>query len=233
MRVIMVDDHRSFRESFAMAVAQRGAITIVGYASGAREGCGLIEATKPDLAVVDISLQESDGISLVRELKRRRIDTPILILTMHGSGLYVRDALDAGARGYALKDQPLGEVIDAMNACQRGEQYLSPLVDPLPPSDRPASDRGEREPSLFARLSRREKEIAAQVIRGKSSQEIATSLCISLKTVETHRAHINRKLGVHSTAEIIRLAAQMGLLDGQPLVSAGAAVRAGAARQLD
>jgi DNA-binding NarL/FixJ family response regulator len=231
MRVIMVDDHRAFRESFALAVAQHGAITIVGQASGAREGCGLIEATKPDLALVDISLGESDGISLVRELRRRRVDTPILILTMHGSGLYVRDALDAGAAGYALKDQPLAEVIDAMNACQRGEQYLSPMVNPVPPSDRPRSERNE--PSLFARLSRREKEIAAQVIRGKSSQAIAKSLCISLKTVETHRAHINRKLGVHSTAEIIRLAAQMGLLDGQPLVSAGAAVRAGAAKQFD
>jgi DNA-binding NarL/FixJ family response regulator len=190
----------------------------------------LIEATKPDLAVVDISLQESDGISLVRELRRRRIDTPILILTMHGNGLFVRDALDAGAGGYALKDQPLAEVIDAMNACQRGERYLSPMVDPVPPSDRPRSERGE--PSLFARLSRREKEVAAQVIRGNSSQEIARSLCISLKTVETHRAHINRKLGVHSTAEIIRLAAQLGLLDGQPRASTAAAVEA-APKQLD
>jgi DNA-binding NarL/FixJ family response regulator len=100
-----------------------------------------------------------------------------------------------------------------MNACARGERYLSPLVQPVPESTQESMD---GDASFLERLSRREREIATHVIRGSSSQSIATFLCISLKTVETHRAHINRKLGVHSTAELIRLAAMKGLLAGQP-----------------
>jgi len=195
-------------------LAQNGtSVSVVGEAGTAREACTLIETAQPDLAIVDLSLKDSDGIALAHELKRRRLSVRILILTMHNNGLFVREALEAGAHGYAVKEQPLAEIIEAMNTCVRGERYLSPLVQPVPES---TQEPVEGDASFLERLSRREREIATHVIRGNSSQAIATFLCISLKTVETHRAHINRKLGVHSTAELIRLAAMKGLLAGQP-----------------
>jgi DNA-binding NarL/FixJ family response regulator len=218
MRVIIVDDHESFRQSLKVALAQTDTtVSVVGEAGTAREACNLVESLQPDLAIVDLSLKDSDGIALAHELKRRRLAVHILILTMHNNGLFVREALEAGAQGYAVKEQPLAEVIEAMNACARGERYLSPLVQPVPESTQESMD---GDASFLERLSRREREIATHVIRGSSSQSIATFLCISLKTVETHRAHINRKLGVHSTAELIRLAAMKGLLAGQPALYA-------------
>jgi DNA-binding NarL/FixJ family response regulator len=212
MRVILVDDHQSFRQSLKLALSQTASVAVVGEAGTAREACDLLETTQPDLAVVDLSLKDSDGIALAHELKRRRVAARIMILTMHNNGLFVREALEAGAQGYAVKEQPLAEIVEAMRVCVRGERYVSPLVQPVPASESAAED---GESSFLERLSRREREIATHVIRGSSSQAIATFLCISLKTVETHRAHINRKLGVHSTAELIRLAAMKGLLAGQ------------------
>jgi DNA-binding NarL/FixJ family response regulator len=223
MRVIIVDDHQSFRESFKLAVTQMADVSVVGEASSAREACALIEETQPDLAVVDLSLKDSDGIALAHELRRRRTAARIMILTMHNNGLFVREALEAGAQGYAVKEQPLSEIVEAMQTCARGDRYLSPLVHPVPGNDDGADVSSEAGANFLERLSRREREIAYHVIRGNSSQSIATSLCISLKTVETHRAHINRKLGVRSTAELVRLAAMRGLLAGQPSTGTGLA----------
>jgi DNA-binding NarL/FixJ family response regulator len=213
MRIVIVDDHQSFREAFKVAVTQMASVSVVGEASSAREACDLIASKQPDLAVVDLSLKDSDGIALAHELRRRRIAARLMVLTMHSNGLFVREAMEAGASGYALKEQPLAEIIEAMQACARGDRYLSPLVRPVPGNGEEHA--GNDEGSFLERLSRREREIASHVIRGSSSQAIATALCISLKTVETHRAHINRKLGVHSTADLIRLAAMKGMLAGQ------------------
>lgn len=218
MRVIIVDDHQSFREAFKVAITQMGQFSVVGEASSAREACELIDDQRPDLAVVDVSLKDSDGISLVHELRRRGSGARVMILSMHSNGLFVRQALEAGAHGYATKEQPLTEILEAMRACGSGTRYLSPLVDPVPEVE---ANGASGDDGLLDRLSRREREVASLVIRGTSSQAIASCLCISLKTVETHRAHINRKLGVHSTAELIRLAAMKGLLAGQSAAPAG------------
>jgi len=225
MRIVIVDDHQSFRDAFKLALTELASVSVVGEASSAREACALIEAEQPDLAIVDLSLKDSDGIALAHELKRRRIAARLMILTMHSNGLFVREALDAGAQGYALKEQPLAEIIEAMKSCLRGDRYVSPLVRPVPPdhANGNGNGNGNGETTFLERLSRREREIATHVIRGSSSQSIATFLCISLKTVETHRAHINRKLGVHSTAELIRLAAMKGMLAGQNPPSVGMA----------
>jgi two-component system response regulator NreC len=215
MRVILVDDHLTFRESFRIALWHEASINVVGEASTARQLYPLVEAEKPDLIVADLMLNDTDGISITRELARRGSGSRILILTMHANALFVRDAFDAGVNGYALKEQPLAEIIDAMKVAVTGDRYLSPMLGPIPlPRVRNVS--AERQPNVgLDQLSRREREIFGRIIQGLSSRDIAESLCISLKTVETHRSHINRKLGVHSPAELIRLAALKGLLAGQ------------------
>jgi two-component system, NarL family, response regulator NreC len=210
MKVILVDDHQAFRESLRVALSQHPDIEVLGDASTGREACALMERLHPDLAVLDLTLPDTDGISLVRELRRRGFATPVMILTMHHTPLFVRDALEAGAQGYALKEQPLVEVIEAMHAVAKGARYLPPSVGALPEG---AGRKGEGLGGLDT-LSKREREIFSLVVQGRASTEIAKLLSISLKTVETHRSHINRKLGVHSGAELVRLAAVTGLLGG-------------------
>jgi DNA-binding NarL/FixJ family response regulator len=164
--------------------------------------------------VADLMLKDTDGVSVARELTRRGVAARIMILTMHTNALFVRDAFDAGVQGYALKEQPLTEIVEAMRLSAGGERYLSPRLGP-PPIPRARGTINERAQAGIDQLSRREREIFGRIIQGLSSRDIAQSLCISLKTVETHRSHINRKLGVHSPAELIRLAALKGLLAGQ------------------
>jgi DNA-binding NarL/FixJ family response regulator len=142
----------------------------------------------------------------------------MLILTNHTSTLFVNDAFRAGAHGYALKEQPLNEIIEAMRLVRSGERYMSPLLQQVrtPGAARPGPDLGATSGGGGAfgveKLSAREREVFCQILQGVSSRDIARALCISLKTVETHRLHINRKLGVHSPAELIRLAALAGLV---------------------
>lgn len=227
MRVILVDDHQAFRDSFKIALWHEASISVVGEASSARQLYALVEQEKPDLVVADLMLKDTDGVSVARELQRRGTATKMMVLTVHANALFVRDAFEAGVAGYALKEQPLAEIISAMRTTVSGERYLSPRLGQIPlPRARTAN--GDRNSYAgLDQLSRREREIFCRIIEGLSSREIATSLCISLKTVETHRSHINRKLGVHSPAELIRLAALKGLLAGQG--AAAARVEAGVA----
>lgn len=187
---------------------------MVGEAGSAREVYPLVEAEKPDLVVADLMLKDTDGVSVARELTRRGQPARIMILTMHTNAMFVRDAFDAGVLAYALKEQPLSEIIEAMRLAANGERYLAPKLG-TPPLPRVRNGAVERLEPGIDQLSRREREIFGRIIQGLSSRDIAQSLCISLKTVETHRSHINRKLGVHSPAELIRLAALKGLLAGQ------------------
>lgn len=214
-RVILLDDHTVFLESFKIALFNDASFSVVSEASSARVVYGEIEMHKPDLLVADLMLKDTDGIAIARELKRRRLGTRILILTMHSNNVFVKDAFDAGVRGYALKDQPLAEILRAMHLVADGEQYLAPSLGVIPSSN----DQRNRNDAM-ASLTEREREIFCRILDGQPSREIATSLSISIKTVETHRSHINRKLGVRSPAELIRLAAFKGLLEGHSMKSA-------------
>jgi DNA-binding NarL/FixJ family response regulator len=214
MRIVLVDDHQAFRESFRIALWHEASISVVGEASAARQVYPLVESEKPDLVVADLMLKDTDGVSVARELTRRGVAARIMILTMHTNALFVRDAFEAGVQAYALKEQPLTEIIEAMRLASSGDRYLSPRLGP-PPIPRLRGATSDRAHAGIDQLSRREREIFGRIIQGLSSRDIAQSLCISLKTVETHRSHINRKLGVHSPAELIRLAALKGLLAGQ------------------
>lgn len=128
--------------------------------------------------------------------------------------MFVREALDAGALAYVLKNQPLSEVLEAFSLAARGLRYLAPRLSLDGQKESGAPSEADSAPGgVLGRLSKREREVFNQILRGAAnSREIARSLCISLKTVETHRSHVNRKLDVHSPAELIRVAALAGLL---------------------
>ena len=215
MRLILVDEHRAFRDSLRIALWHEAALTVTGEAESARQLYSLVETEKPDLVVAELMLSDTDTISATRELNRRRQPTKMMLLTMYNNPLFVSDALDAGITGYVLKDQPLAEVIAAVKAVASGETYVSPaLAKDLPLGDRKQKSGNGTGAAGLGRLSHREREVFCRIIQGHSSQAIADALCISVKTVETHRTHINRKLGVRSPVELIRLAALQGLLTG-------------------
>ena len=216
MKVILVDEHRSFRDGFRTALWHEASIAVSGEADTARQLYSLVETEKPDLVVTELMLRDTDSISAARELQRRRVVVRMMLLTMYSNPLFVSDALDAGILGYALKEQPMAEIIAGMRTAASGEAYVSPLLaKDLPLAERRPPQRAANGAAGLGRLSHREREVFCRIIQGYSSQAIADALCISVKTVETHRTHINRKLGVRSPVELIRLAALQGLLTGE------------------
>ena len=153
-------------------------------------------------------MPSTNGIDCAREILRADPSTKILILTMHAVHEYVLQAFASGVQGYALKDQPIEEVLAAIAAVAAGERYLAPS---LPKALTEARKPGGMQSDLHG-LSPREREIFDLAVRGYTNEGIGQYLGISVKTVETHRAHVNRKLGVHSAAELIRFAARRGLV---------------------
>ena len=211
---VVVDDHDLFRAGLRALLAGTSDLQVVGEARTARQAYTVIEATKPDVVVLDVSLAGTDGIAVTRELVRRGVGCRVLMLTMHAVPDCAVRALQAGATGYALKDEPADAALRAIRATAAGERYLSPRlpvaeIEEQLQTRRSAPTAGT--PPLQG-LSRREREIFAMVVRGMANRKIATELCISVKTVETHRAHINKKLGVHSGTELVRLAALYGVI---------------------
>jgi len=212
--VLLVDDHHLFREGLALLLGSQAQIELAGGAATAREACALVEKLEPDVVILDMTLPDSDGIATTREILRRRPQTHVLMLTMHATEFFVRKALEAGALGYALKTQSATELVQAIEAVGAGNVYLAPEIptgsDPVAPRQGANGATGSSNP--LDDLSPREREVFDLVMRGLSNHQVARNLCISVKTVETHRTHINRKLGVHSTGQLIRLAALQGLV---------------------
>jgi DNA-binding NarL/FixJ family response regulator len=209
MRVVLVEDHLAYRESFRLALATLTPFVVVGEADRAREAYQLIERLLPDVAVVDFMLPDTDAVSLARELRRRRLDTRMLILGRIGHPLFVRDALRLGVQGFALKREPLANIIEAMKRVSVGETYLSPELSATLIESPERSDGSQLE-----KLSAREREIFCLLVDGLSTKEIARALYLSPKTVDAHRLHINRKLGVRTPARMARLLADEGLVAG-------------------
>jgi len=211
-KIALVDDHHVFRTGLRAIITGVPNLSVVGEAPDARKAYEMIVATKPDVVVLDLMLPDGDGIAVSRELRRRSPEVRILILTIQNSELLVSRALAAGASGFVLKSDEPDEILRGIEAVGSGRRYVSSAF-------------GERAAEIIAQaretnesndplssLSRREREVCDLVLRGLSNQAVADALCISIKTVETHRARINQKLGVHSTGQLIRLAAMQGLL---------------------
>lgn len=210
MRVVLVDDHALFREAFhELLSVSAPQVRVVGESPDARGAVALAQSLRPDLIVMDVLLQGTNGIAATRELRRVGYEGHVLVLTSAREPSFVSDALAAGAQGYALKEQNIAEVVLAIQIVSQGGRYVAPRFEHSVPE---GVAKAEGVPSVTEELSPREREIFNLVIAGHSNQGIATELFISIKTVETHRSRINRKLRVHSTAELIRLAALHGLV---------------------
>jgi DNA-binding NarL/FixJ family response regulator len=211
--VLLVEDHTVVRKGLRRILETQPQIEVVAEAADGREALRLAENCQPDVAVVDITLPLLNGIELTRQLRRVLPRTRVLILSMHSDPAYVRRALEAGARGYLVKDADDLDLTKAVLALNGGGSYFSPSISHLVLK---GFLRGKEEFSVedeLGRLSSREREVLQLVAEGKSSKEIAQVLNLSVSTVETHRKHIMEKLGLHSTAAIVRFAVRKGLVD--------------------
>jgi two-component system, NarL family, response regulator NreC len=213
LTVALVDDHPLFREGLRAVLSAQPDVEVVAEASDSKQACLALATAKPTVVVIDMTLPDGDGIAATQEVLRQSPRTRVLMLTMHTSEFFVSRAFAAGVSGYAVKTQAPDEILDAIRVVARGETYLAPKFSHLFARQNDT----RRTPivvsnSPLEELSRREREIFDLIVRGFTNEAMATALTISVKTVETHRSHINRKLRVHSTGELIRLAALNGLI---------------------
>jgi DNA-binding NarL/FixJ family response regulator len=209
VRLLIIDDHALFRAGMRALLELDGHLEVVADEGDARSGCAAALTHQPDVITLDVRLPGTNGIAAIDDIRRAAPDARILMLSMHSAPEFVLQAFANGAHGYAAKDQAASEVVDAIKTVAAGQRYLAPRLPRSLLEMRAGPLRG----SVLDVLSRREREIFDLVARGFSSQGIATQLFISVKTVETHRAHINRKLGFHSTVDLVRFAARHELLN--------------------
>ncbi len=211
IHLALVDDHQVFREGLRAIVSTQPDVSVVGEAASAREAYALLDDLKPDVIVMDVSLPGVCGVTATREVLRREPGARVLVLSMHAEPERAADALAAGAMGYALKEQAASALIEAIRTVGLGQRYLAPELPRGAIEDRVRQQGSASGDDPLFPLSPREKEVFRLAVRGFSNVGIAEELCISIKTVETHRTRINRKLSAHGTADLIRYAAQHGL----------------------
>jgi two-component system response regulator NreC len=208
IRILLADDHALVRHGFRMILAAQPDMEIVGEAGNGRDAVELAQKLKPDVVVMDVAMPELNGIEATRRIIELAPRARVLALSMHKDAVYVREILRAGARGYLLKDSADADLIAAVRAVAKGEGYLSPGV-----SDAVLSDYRRHVTDPLDLLTSREREVLQLIAEGKTNKEIATSLTLSVYTVEAHRGRLMEKLNLHSTGELVRFAVRSGLID--------------------
>jgi DNA-binding NarL/FixJ family response regulator len=205
--VLVADDHAIVRVGLANLLGAQPDIRVIGTAADGRNAVRQAAKLQPDVVVMDIAMPQMNGIEAAREIGTRVPHAKIVILSMYSSVEYVFHALEAGASGYLLKDSAANEVVDAVRAAHAGKRYLSPkiaeAIATLSPRDAKASP--------LESLSNRERQILQLVVEGHSSAQIAATLGLSPKTVDTYRSRLMQKLHIGDVASLVKFAIQHGL----------------------
>jgi len=206
LRVLLADDHALVRAGMRALLAELPGIEVVAESGDGREALRLVRERKPDIALLDISMPELNGLEVVGRIARDHPNTRAIILSMHGDDESVRRALVAGAAGYLLKNSDRRELELALRAVARGDTWLSPSLT------KRVVATYMRGASPDAVLTPRQREVLQLVAEGHSNKEIASRLNVALKTVETHRTELMERLGIHGVASLVRYAIQVGLV---------------------
>jgi DNA-binding NarL/FixJ family response regulator len=209
IRVLVVDDHAVVRSGIRLLLQQERDIETVGEAGNGREAILQARELKPDVILMDVVMPDATGIEALPQLLHENPDVKVLLLSMQDDAHYVREAFAAGARGYVLKEAADAEVVSAVREVAHGGRYVNPeLGARLAAADAASARRSEEDP-----LSEREREVLRLLALGHANHEIAKQLFISVRTVETHRAHILQKLRLSTRADLVRYAIEQGLLE--------------------
>ncbi len=206
-RLLIVDDHPLFRKGFKELIHSDADFVVCGEAGNAAEAMEVIRKLHPDMAIVDLSLPGANGIELIKNIRAEFPALPILVLSMHDESLYALRALRAGADGYVMKHEAMGNVVQAIHEVFNGRPYLSPAMA-AEVIKKFAHRQAEGEMDAVERLSDRELEVLELIGKGNEVRQIAHLLHLSPKTVETHRAHIKDKLDLKNSREVARFALQ-------------------------
>jgi two-component system response regulator NreC len=213
MKLLIVDDHSVVRSGLAMLLNGKHDIEVVGEAADGEEGITKAMKLNPDVVLMDLSMPHGkDGLTATTELKQIAPHIQVLILTMHDDDEYLFRAIHAGASGYILKSAPHDELVSAIQSVANGNAYLYPTATKRLMSEYVDQLKKGEGASTFETLSDREKEILTWTVKGYTNKEIAENLVISVKTVETHKAHLMEKLGIKSRPDLIKYALKKGLL---------------------
>jgi two-component system response regulator NreC len=209
IKTVVVDDHAVVRSGIRLLLDAEDDIEVVAEAGDAREAVFEARAHKPDVILLDVVMPGRSGIEVIPDLLKESPESKILLLSMQDDAAYVREAFAAGASGYVLKEAADAEVVAAVRDVAGGGRYVHPVLGArLVAAEAEADARAEQDP-----LSDREHEILRLLALGHTNQEIAGELYLSVRTVETHRAHIMQKLRISTRAELVRYALDQGMLD--------------------
>lgn len=204
-QVIIVDDHTMMREGLKQLIESEGDLECIGMASNTQEAVALVEKHKPDLVTVDITMPGRNGLELIKDVLALSPGTPLLVISMHDETLYAQRVLKAGAKGYVMKDADSKTLIKAIRQVINGGIYVSPAMS-VQILEAFSGRNANRPVDGVHKLSDREFEVFQLIGEGQSTQQIADTLNISVKTVEVHRAHIREKLKLEDGAAVLRYA---------------------------
>jgi len=213
--VLIVDDHPLFREGLKSILARRSGFEVVGEAGNGTEGFRKAKKLKPDLVVMDLSLPDQSGIEVTHKIRSSLPETRVMVLSMHAKIDYITEAFRKGATGYVVKESATEKLMECLETVSRGEYFIDSslshkVVKSLMESDQ---KEGKITNAGYSTLTPREQQVMRLVAEGLSTKEIGEKLFISPKTVENHRSNILNKLELHSTMELVRYAAKLGLID--------------------
>ena len=214
IRILIADDHTIVRQGLSKLLEEEVGIEVVGEAVDGRDAVTRAMDLMPDIVLMDLSMPGLHGLEATRQITKRLPKTRVLILSMHKNEAYVLQSLQAGGSGYILKDSASEEVVGAIRAVSKGDSYLSPSISRVVIEDylRVSSPGAAGAKSLYDTLTVREREIFQLLAEGLKNQEIAERLHVSVKTVETHRAHIMEKLNLNNIAELVKYSIEIGIV---------------------
>jgi two-component system, NarL family, response regulator NreC len=213
LSIVLADDHTILREGLRALLTANSNFEIVGEARDGREAVRCVEKLGPDLLLMDLSMPRMSGMDAIQEIKKRYPATKIIALTVHKTEEYLLATLQAGADGFVLKDATHDELIMAIKNVMGGKSYLSPGVSEKIIEGYLQGKKSTRSRSSWESLSQREREVLKLIAEGYKNKEIAGDLCISLKTVEKHRANLMKKLDLHNAAALTVYAVDKGLVN--------------------
>jgi len=206
IEIVIADDHPIVRQGLRQAIEREATLTIMGEAGDGRSALELIQKLKPRIAVLDMDMPEMDGLTVAREIKKQRLPVAVVFLTVHRDGDLFQEALSAGAQGYILKDSAMNDIVAGLKAVAGGNHFTSPALTTYLIKSRERAEALTVSKPELQNLTPAERRILRLIAEYKTSKQIADELCISPRTVETHRTNISQKLGLHGSLALMKFA---------------------------
>ena len=212
VRILVADDHGVVRKGLRLILERHDGLEVIGEAADGREAVRLAEELSPDIVIMDVGMPRLNGIDATAQILHRNPRAGVIILSMHSDEGYIVRALSAGAKGYLLKDSAEEDLIQAVRIVAQGRPFFSPRITQTLLDDYVRQLRQKGLQDSYDLLTEREKEVLQLISEGKSNKEVATTLDLSVYTVETHRTNLMQKLNLHNTAEIVLYAVRKKII---------------------